>query len=135
MTSGTTEKMAATPATKEEVGRGVREYLSERERSLTKSAAIARELSEWAAAGDWRLLFIHRDRVAKVTPDDVNRAAAKYLRQTNRTVGVYYPSTEAAKTVVPETPDVAKLVENYKGGKALAAGETFDPSPDNIDKS
>ena len=40
-------------------------------------------------AGDWRFLFIHRDRIAKVKPDDVNRVAAKYLRQINRTVGMF----------------------------------------------
>src|SRR5439155_13208540 len=90
--------------------------------------------SEWVGAGDWRLLFIHRDRAAKITPEDVNRVAAKYLRQTNRTVGIFYPSTQVARTTVPDTPDVAKLVKDYKGGKALVAGETFDPSPENIEK-
>jgi zinc protease len=128
------EKFAAKPATKEEVDRAVQRYLSAREQAMTKSKAIALELSEWAAAGDWRLLFIHRDRVAKVTPDDVNKVAAKYLRQSNRTVGMFIPTTEVARTPVPPTPDIEALVKGYKGGKSMAQGEAFDPTPANIEK-
>ncbi len=122
------------PATKEEVERAKQEYLSAREQALTKSQQIALELSEWAGAGDWRLLFIHRDRVEKVTPEDVNKVAAKYLRQTNRTVGMFLPSKDVARTFIPNNPDIEALVKDYKGGEALAAGEAFDPSPENIEK-
>jgi zinc protease len=128
------EKFTTKPATKEEVDRAVQGYLSAREQALTKSKRIALELSEWAAAGDWRLLFIHRDRVAKVTPDDVNKVAAKYLRQSNRTVGMFIPTTQVARTPVPPPPDIDALVKDYKGGKALAQGEAFDPTPENIEK-
>jgi zinc protease len=128
------ENFAKKPATKEETDRAVQQYLSERDRALTKSKAIAMELSEWAAAGDWRLLFIHRDQVAKVKPDDVNKVAAKYLRQSNRTVGMFIPTTEVARTPVPPTPDIEALVKDYKGGKSLAQGEAFDPTPENIEK-
>ena len=31
---------------------------------------------------------------------------------------------------MPATPDVATLVKDYKGREAVAAGEDFDPSPD-----
>ncbi len=130
----TVEGMITKPATKEEVDRAEQQYLSERERSMTKSASIARELSEWAAAGDWRLLFIHRDRVAKVKPEDVTKVATKYLRQSNRTVGLFIPTTAVARTPVPESPDVEALVKNYKGGKSLSQGEAFDPTPENIEK-
>jgi zinc protease len=130
------ENVAAKPVTKEEVERAKGRYLSARERALTSSQTIALELSEWAGAGDWRQLFIHRDRVAKVTPEDVNRVAAKYLKQTNRTVGIFMPTTpgEFARASIPGAPDVAQLVKDYKGGKSLAAGETFDPTPENIEK-
>jgi zinc protease len=129
-----TENVKQKPVTKEEVDRAVKKYLSLREQALAKSARIAIELSEWAGAGDWRLLFIHRDRVAKVTADDVNRVAAKYLERTNRTAGMFLPTDTPARTKVPETPDVAKLVAEYKGGKALGQGEAFDPTPANLDE-
>jgi zinc protease len=128
------EDFANNPATAEEVERAKGHYLAARERALTKSKTIALELSEWVGAGDWRLLFIHRDRVAKVTPEDVNRVAAKYLKKINRTAGVLVPTEQAARVTVPETPDVAKLVKDYKGGEAIAKGEEFDPTPENVEK-
>lgn len=120
-------------ATQEEVDRAKQKYKSDRERALTKSKSIALELSNWAGAGDWRLMFIHRDRIAKVTPESVNKVASKYLQQSNRTVGIFVPTTQVARTFIPETPDVAKLVKDYKGGEAIALGETFDPTPKNIE--
>ena len=36
-------------------------------------------MSEWASMGDWRLLFLNRDRLRKVTPEDVERVAKAYL--------------------------------------------------------
>jgi zinc protease len=128
------EGLAKEPVTKDEVERAKGRYLSERERAFTKSQKIALELSEWIAAGDWRLLFIHRDRVAKVTPEDVNRVAARYLKQTNRTAGVFIPTKQSDRVTVPETPDIIALVKDYKGGKAIAKGEEFDTAPDNLEK-
>ncbi len=128
------ENMAAKPATKEEVDRAIQRYMSARERALTQSDEIALELSEWAAAGDWRLLYLHRDRVAKVTPEDVNKVAAKYLAKSNRTVGMFIPTKEVARTPVPPSPNIEKLVKDYKGGKALAEGEDFETSNENIEK-
>ena len=127
------ESLAKNPITKEETERAIKNYMSHREQSLAKSQRIAIELSEWAGAGDWRLLFLHRDRVAKVTPDDVNRVAAKYLQTTNRTVGMFIPTKESSRTPIPETPNIAELVKDYKGGKAMASGEAFDTSPKNLD--
>ena len=109
-------------------------YQSSIDQAMTQSQKIALRLSEWAGAGDWRLMFLYRDRVAKVTPEDVSRVAIKYLTQTNRTVGIFFPTEKIVRATIPEAPDVAELVKDYKGGKALAAGEDFDTSPENIDK-
>jgi zinc protease len=128
------EDFAKNPATKEEVDRAKQKLKADFERALTKSKNIAIQLSEWAGAGDWRLMFIYRDRVALVTGADVDAVAAKYLKQTNRTVGMFLPTAKPARTVIPETPSVVDLVKDYKGGKGLASGEAFDPTPANIEK-
>ncbi len=39
------------------------------------------------------------------------------------------PTKEPQRAEIPPTPDVMALVQNYKGGEALALGEQFDPSP------
>jgi zinc protease len=127
------EKLATSKATDEEVGRAKAKILSDLELRLTKSNTIGTELSEWVSRGDWRLMFLHRDRVAKVTAHDVNRVAAKYLIRNNRTVGLYVPSDQPERAHVPDTPDIENLLKEYKGGKALAAGEAFDPTPENVE--
>jgi zinc protease len=128
------EKLSTNPVTAEEVARAKAKLLRDRELRLTRSNSIGTELSEWTAMGDWRLLFLHRDRVAKVTPDDVNRVATKYLARTNRTVGVYVPTDRPERASIPETPNIEKLFKDYKGGSAMAAGEAFDPTPENIEQ-
>lgn len=95
---------------------------------------IADGLCEWAGRGDWRLLFLHRDRLANVTREDVHRVAGKYLVRTNRTVGTYVPTEKPERAEVPETPAIAVMLKDYKGSKTIAAGEEFDPTPENIDQ-
>ncbi len=130
----TVESLAKTPITKEEVERSVRMLTQMRERTLANSQLFAISLSDWAACGDWRLFFLHRDRLEKVTADDVNKVAAKYLVRPNRTVGVYIPTKVAERAAVPTAPGIDELVKGYVGRDAVAAGEAFDTTPENIEK-
>ncbi len=132
--TGVLEKVGVEKATAEEVARAKTQLLKARELLMKDSNRIGVTLSDWAAKGDWRLFFLHRDRLEKVTPEDVTRVAGLYLRRSNRTVGLYVPTDKSDRTPVPATPDVAALVKNYKGGAAVAAGESFDPTPENIEK-
>ncbi len=90
-------------------------------------------LSEYIGQGDWRLFFLHRDRVRAATVEDVRAAAAAYLKPSNRTVGMFLPTAKPDRAEIPPPPAVAALVEGYKGDPPIAAGEAFDPSPANID--
>lgn len=117
-----------------EVKRIVNEYLTGFENAMKNPQGIALELSEWAASGDWRLMFIARDRVEQVTPADVQAVAQKYFMPSNRTTGYFYPTEETPPRVeITEGPDLASLVDGYKGREGIQAGEAFDPSHDNID--
>jgi zinc protease len=130
------EKAGQTDFTTEEVERIKRKFRSDHEKLMANSNQVATALTEWAARGDWRLFFLHRDRVAKVTPADVKRVAGKYLTRSNRTVGTFVP-TEANDIVrarIPETPSVATLVKDYQSKETIALGEEFDPTPANIEK-
>lgn len=129
----TLDEVRTKGASKEEVERAKQRLIKQRELSASKSSSIAIELSEWAAQGDWRLYFLYRDRIEKVTPEQVHEVAQKYLKRTNRTVGMYIPTEKPERTTIPQTPDLAKMIGNYKGRAAVATGEVFDVSPENIE--
>ena len=99
----------------------------------SNSQAMANALSSSSAHGDWRLLFIQRDRINAVTAADVNRVARTYFQKPNRTVGLYVPAKETTRLAVPNAPAIDTIVKDYKGGTVGAAGEAFDPSPANLD--
>jgi len=130
---GTAEEIGAKGVTEEEVNRARQQILKARDRAATDTAQIGVALSEWAAQGDWRLYFMHRDRVEQVSPEKVQAAAKKYLQRNNRTVGLFIPTEKAERVAVPPTPDVPAMVANYKGRAALAEGEEFDPTPEKIE--
>ena len=127
------EGAGASDIAEKDVERAKQRILSARENMATDSTELAIDLSEWAAQGDWRLYLLHRDRVEGVTAADVKRVAAKYLRKQNRTVGRFIPTETTEKVDVPPTPELAALFKDYKGREALAAGEEFEPSPENIE--
>jgi zinc protease len=129
----TVEGFAASPVTDEEVERARTKIKNDVEQLLTNSRSVALTLSEFVAMGDWRLLFWYRDRLPKVTREDVQRVAADYLRPANRTLGLFYPTAQPERVAVPRAPDVAAMLKGFDGGTDVAAGEAFEPTPDNIE--
>ncbi|WP_145216391.1 M16 family metallopeptidase [Gimesia alba] len=118
----------------ENVARAKEKLLKQYEQAENNSSRLAVELSEWVAMGDWRLRFLYRDALEKVTPEDVKRVADEYLRANNRTVGIFEPVKESQKVAIPQVADIEKMIGDYKGREAVAMGEDFDVSPENIDK-
>ena len=122
------------PVTAEEVDRAKTSLLNGFERTFNNAERIALQLSEWASMGDWRLFFLHRDRIEAVVPEEVNRVAAAYLKPDNRTTGFFHPTDEPDRAQIPDLPDIASVLDGYTGREAIAAGEAFDPSPSNIER-
>jgi zinc protease len=120
--------------TEKEVARAQQKLLKQWELASANSKSIAIQLSEWAAQGDWRLYFLYRDLVEKVTKESVLGVAKKYLQQNNRTVGLFLPTDQPEKISIPDTPELAKMIGDYKGRKKIDEGEVFDVSPENIEK-
>jgi zinc protease len=104
------------------------------ERMMTDASGVAMQLSSASALGDWRLMFIQRDRVAAVTVNDVVRVARKYFLPHNRTLGIFLPTDTPMRMEIPQVESLAAIVDSYKGGEAMEAGEQFDPTPVNINK-
>jgi zinc protease len=102
--------------------------------TFANSVQLGIALSEYIAAGDWRLLFLHRDAVAGLTTADVQRTAAAYLLASNRTLGLFTPARAPERAPQKATPDVAGLVAGYQGAPPEADGEKFDATLDNIER-
>jgi zinc protease len=127
------DSLPARPVTVAEVDRARAAMLKNVELSVNDSGRFGLQMSEWIAQGDWRLFFLHRDRLRAVTPADVNRVAQVYLKPGNRTVGLYVPGDKPDRTEIPATPAIDSLLRDYKGDPVVVAGEAFDPTPENIE--
>src|SRR5690606_24867967 len=127
------EQLGDNPVSAEEVAQAQQRLANNYDLYFTDVNAVSMGLSEFLAAGDWRLLFTSRDAIAAVTADDVNRVAASYLRRDNRTLGRFVPTAEPQRVQVPAAPPAAEVVAGYTGRQALDAGEHFEPSPQNIE--
>jgi zinc protease len=128
------DNLGKEPPTAEEVNRAKTNILKNFELAANNTATIARALSENIASGDWRLRFLDRDRIEKVTPEDVVRVAQAYLLPSNRTIGRFIPAAEAPKRAeVPAGQDLTAALNGYTGRAPSQEGEVFDPSPSNIE--
>jgi len=125
----TVEGMASQEVTSEEVDRAKNAFQKRFEQMTRDSGRVGIMLSNWASQGDWRLLYLHRDRMSKVTPADVKRVATLYLKPSNRTVGLFLPTKEPDRTKVPAAPDLAAVLKDYKGETAVSAGEEIEATP------
>ena len=64
------------------------------------------------------------------------RAARRDSTSSSRrtcTLGKFVPDAKPDRAPAPPAVDVAALVKDYKGDAAVAAGETFDPTPANLE--
>lgn len=122
------------PPTQEEVDKAKTRILKNWELRFKQSDRIGLGLSNSIGAGDWRLAFLFRDNVEKVTAEDVARVALRYFKPANRTLGFFLPEKNPDRAEIPAPPNLDELLKDYKGKAAIAEGEDFDPSPENIEK-
>jgi zinc protease len=129
----TLDTLSQHPVTDEEVERARNALLKQIVLTLNHAEVVGLRLSEFIAKGDWRLFFLRRDRLRKVTAADVNRVIAAYLKPTNRTVALFIPDSAPDRAEIPAAPEASALLQGYTGDTAVAQGEAFDPSPANIE--
>ena len=130
----TVEGIAAEPVRDAEVERARTTLLNGFEKAQLNTSTLVWMLAEYQAMGDWRLFFLARERLRKVTAADVQRVAAQYFKPANRVLGVFLPTERPERAEIPPTPSLQAALEGYKGGETVSLGEAFDPSPQNIEK-
>jgi zinc protease len=128
------ENLRGAPVRAEEVERARTSLLNEFEKTQLETSDFLRALGEFAAMGDWRLYFLYRERLKKVTLADVQRVAEHYLKPANRVLGSFVPTGSPDRAVIPPSQEWHAALDAFRsddGGMSL--GEAFDPSPKNIE--
>ncbi len=86
------ERAATVPVDAEELQKIKNRIESDFIWSLYSNLGLANQIAEYEArAGDWRYLLSIRDRLAKVTAEDIMRVAKKTFTADNRTVATLVP--------------------------------------------
>ncbi len=130
----TIESAGSKPFTDVELERVKLQLVKQYDQAMADSGRFAVALSEAVAVGDWRYYFYQRDRIAKVTLADVQRVAKTYFKAQNRTLGRFIPTDKPDRADMPAKPDLASLLNDYKGDASMAEGEVFEPTPVNLEQ-
>ena len=128
------ENFTKEPPTKEEFERAKAKLLKDIELQMSNTEQVGIALSDFQAQGDWRMIFIFRDRVKNTKIEDVVRVAKTYLKESNRTMGMFIPTEKPDRSEITDAPQISAVLKEYKGEAVKAEGEVFDPSFENIDK-
>ncbi len=94
---GEIARVGSDGVTAAEVERVKQQYIAADAYKRDGTAAIASEVNEWIAVGDWTLYVTFPQKVRMVTPADVQRVAREYLKEDQSTTGWFIP--------VPPTPE------------------------------
>ena len=87
------ELIKARGVTPAEVQTAIAGWLAERAFESDGTFALASEVNECIAVGDWTLYTSLEDKIKAVTPADVQRVARKYFVEKHSTVGWFVPTT------------------------------------------
>jgi zinc protease len=131
----TLDAIRNTTITQEQLDRAKNTLIKNTNDINTNTIRFCINLAEIIGAGDWRLDFVYRDRVEKLTLADVQAVAKKYYLSSNRTYGIFTPDKNPQRANLPSAVDVAGLVKDYKGNVVQKQAATFDPTIENIKKN
>ena len=85
------ERLKREPVTSEELARAKRQVEASFIYSKDSIRSLANQLGYFETVASWRYLDGYLERVAAVTPEEIQRVARTYLLEDTRTVGYYEP--------------------------------------------
>ncbi len=81
------ERLKSEPVTAKELEKVLNNLDADLVRALRSNSGLASQLALYqTVAGDWRYMLNVRDKIAAVTPADIQRVASEYFTKSNRTV-------------------------------------------------
>jgi zinc protease len=90
-------KIKSDGVTPQEIARVKQQYLAADAYKRDGTAAVASELNEWIAVGDWTLYVTFPEKVEQVTGPDVQRVARQYLNEGQSTTGWFVPTPKSGE--------------------------------------
>ncbi|MDE1892592.1 MAG: insulinase family protein [Betaproteobacteria bacterium] len=130
----TIENIHEHPITDQEVERAKANLLNDITQTFNDPESFGISLSTAIANGDWRLFFLNRDRIQKITTQDVERVAETWFKSSNRTLGEFIPTAKPDRVPYATRVDAKEQLKGYTGNKLVSQAEAFDVSPLNIQK-
>jgi zinc protease len=103
--------------------------------TMNNPQALSLALSEFIAAGDWRLLLVEKNRIASLTTTQVEDAAKRYFVRENRTTGILLPEEKSTDSHIPPSPSVAEIMKDFSYVDQYAAVAEFNRTISNIEKN
>jgi predicted Zn-dependent peptidase len=103
------ERLKSEPVSAKELERVVNNLDADMVRALRSNSGLASQLALYqTVAGDWRYVLKARDKVAAVTPADIQRVAKRYLTKSNRTVATLIKKVAANQLAKTASGEVAR---------------------------
>ncbi len=91
------DKIKTKGVTPAEIARVKQQYVAADAYKRDGTAAVASEINEWIAVGDWSLYVTFPQKVQEVTAADVQRVAKQYFNEDQSTTGWFVPVKAAAE--------------------------------------
>jgi zinc protease len=131
------DNISAINFTEQDLSRAKAKLLKGLENIKNNTIGLTISLTEIVGAGDYRLAFLYRDAVEKLTLDDIKRVSKKYFIPSNRTLGVFIPEKDATRAKSKEfsDEDIINLTQNYKGKVEDEVLVEFDATIPNVKKN
>jgi zinc protease len=128
------DKISTIKYTDQDVSRAKAKIIKQIEGVKNNTISFTINLTEIIGAGDFRLGYLYRDAVEKLTKEDIQRVAEKYFRSNNRTVGIFIPSKDEQRVKSVEYTDeqVVALTKEYKGKALEKEAAPFEASIKNL---
>ncbi|BFM44229.1 pitrilysin family protein [Flavobacterium sp. CFS9] len=128
------DKIGSTKYTDEDVSRAKAKIIKQIDGIKNNTISFAINLTEIIGAGDYRLGFLYRDAIEKLTKEDIQRVAEKYFKSNNRTVGVFIPSKDEQRVRPTEYTDeqLVAFTKDYKGKALEKEAAPFEASIKNL---
>ncbi|MBL9044834.1 MAG: insulinase family protein [Myxococcales bacterium] len=123
------EEVAQKGVSPEELRRFQVRALVSHERLVRSPTELVHALGVFSTLGDFRLLFLLRDRMQRLDLAAVQQAARRYLSRQNRTVAQFLPEELPPMRHARPTVDVATMLRDFQGGAKAQPGEPFVQTP------